>query len=75
MSYADTSETPIENDQRHSVADLVMQFGALIALRVSPALGGDEPDLVPEALIMARYSVKPRFEREQAPPRTRFELE
>ncbi len=33
MSHGDTAETPIENDQRHSVADLVMQFGALIALR------------------------------------------
>jgi hypothetical protein len=42
MSHGDTAETPIENDQRHSVADLVMQFGALIALRVSPALGGDQ---------------------------------
>src|SRR5712691_2080665 len=42
MSRGDTAETPIENDQRHSVADLVMQFGALIALRVSPALGGDK---------------------------------
>jgi putative ribosome biogenesis GTPase RsgA len=37
MSHGDTAETPIENDQRHSVAGLVMQFGALIALRVSPA--------------------------------------